>query len=390
MHSGVAFVAGLSLGAMFRFLVLGLLFVIVLWSRDTDKWIPLGMLVFCFMFAAVHVIGGRDDLEMIQKTSRLMLAPLFYLVIRDQILRGYLNWRGFLSICIANAAVLLGNLYLTFFRVGFSQYGSSEGGIFVGGSGFFYAGNEVGGTSMALLTLLLAANIRMSMFRQLLLIGLFVAAAIGLLSRTALGGTIILVVWALFLTRPRIAFGVLTIMVGSMTVAFQQYWPYIEAVMARWKYFAGEFGVWIVVLGGAKRLGFIGDYIDSLIENPALLFYGEGWVGETENNFFDLLEAFGIWGLIFYLIWATWAANIYLSLRNQSHHSEKSIALVGFLLLIAVSAFAGHILQSAMLAPFIAMLACLPYVLENRAENQAPDKATGRIPPQEPQAAGTG
>jgi hypothetical protein len=388
MHGGVSFVGGLSLGAMFRFLVLGFLFSIVLSSKGTDKWLPLGMLAFCSLFAMIHVIGGRDDLEMIQKTSRLMLAPLFYLVIRDQISRGYLRWRGFLSICIVNAVVLLGNLYLTFFRVGFSQYGLSETGFFVGGSGYFYAGNEVGGTLIALLTLLLAANISMSMFRQLALIGLFVAGSIGLLSRTALGGTVILVVWALFLTRPKIAFGVLTILVGTMAAAFQQYWPYIEAVIDRWKHFAGEFGVWIVILGGAKRLGNIGDYLESLRETPTLLLYGEGWVGETENNVFDLLDAFGIWGLCFYLIWLTWAANLYLSLRDKRFHSEKSIVLVGMILLILISAFAGHILQSAMLAPFIAMMACTPYIVEMRAENRGTGTVMVRNSPEAPRPAG--
>jgi O-antigen ligase len=143
-----------------------------------------------------------------------------------------------------------------------------------------------------------------------------------------------------------------------------------------------------VVLGGAKRLGFISDYLDSLIESPLLLLYGEGWVGETENNVFDLLEAFGVWGLAFYLIWAIWAANLYLSLRDKRHHSEKSIVLVGILLLIFISAFAGHILQSAMLAPFIAMLACMPYVLEMRAEYPGPDKSIAKISTQEPQPAG--
>jgi hypothetical protein len=42
-----------------------------------------------------------------------------------------------------------------------------------------------------------------------------------------------------------------------------------------------------------------------------------------------------------------------------------------------------------MLAPFIAMLACMPYVLKMRAEYAGADKPIGKILAQEPQAAGT-
>jgi hypothetical protein len=174
---------------------------------------------------------------------------------------------------------------------------------------------------------------------------------------------LLIVLFSLLVSKPRLAWTVLAASAVGLLSLFQLYWPYIEFAINRWSYFSDKFGIATFLLGGAKRLTFISAYIDSIARDPLRIFYGTGWVGYTENNIFDLLEAYGVWGLVFYLLWFMWTSNMWLRGRGSTCARESLVGVFGMLVIILVSAFAGHILQSAMVAPFVALLVCMPYVL---------------------------
>ena len=363
LHTGITPESGLSLGAAFRSGVLLLLLAIAFLSPHADRRLPAFLVAFVVVFTVAHFWAGRTEPDIAQKALRLTLAPLFYVAMQAQIAAGELGPRRLAMIVSVNVAVLLGNLYLTFFGLGFSQYGVTEDGLFKGGAGFFYAGNDTGGAMIALLSLSLALTLRRSAAAYLLIAVAFIAGAIGLLSKTALAGTILILGVALLLTRPQLGFATVAVVTIGLLALFELYWPYIELAVGRWRYLAGEFGVLTYAIGGAKRIGYIAEYLQTVAADPLLLLVGTGWTGFAENNVFDLLEAFGIWGLVFYAIWMLWAVNLRRAVRRLRPHREFVVALAGMVLLLGVSATAGHILQSAMLAPFVALLACLPRIL---------------------------
>lgn len=355
MLNNISLVGGISFGEMSRILFFGILLLTVR-LKDKDLlllFVPYTLLVLCFI---QYLIFGTNIVRSIGITVKLSLPVLLFLYFKNnEYLRS--NPRFLNGIIYINAAVLLVNLYISYFGVGYKNYANVMG---LGGSGYFYAGNEVSGLLLIIYGLLLFKfrdEIRKVIFATLL----FFVASLVLTSKAAIFG--LLIIFGLYLViyekLNRYHVTALALLLGFFIYKFL--FSYISFAFNRWYYFMKEQGAFIAFTGGADRWGEIISILLKFRENPFLLLMGQGWTGAAEQNFFDLLEGFGVLGLLLYVIWIYWGVYVYNKMDQFNH---GLFALLVLYLILGVATLAGHTMQSAMIAPFIAILANLD-ILKN-------------------------
>jgi hypothetical protein len=138
-------------------------------------------------------------------------------------------------------------------------------------------------------------------------------------------------------------------------------------------FFAQQYSWQTVLTGGYKRQAALDNFFTMLQEMPGIIFIGNGWKGVMENNFFDVFEAFGIIGYVFFLIPGYFFVQ---SLKNFSFKKKTYwIIIFNALLIFIVSITAGHVLQSAMISPFLALLLNIDRVDINSAQEAAEESA---------------
>lgn len=251
-----------------------------------------------------------------------------------------------------NAAVLVANLILSWLGLGVPTY-LTEDGVPIGGSGFFYAGNEVS-AAILFCTAALMVFYRDSTLGLPASLSAMVFSATALLSRAALGGTALmclLFVWR----RSKVQFLALCLVVGGLGWRF---WELVAATFQlawnRWTFLAAEYGTSVSLLGGIKRLEEIRKYLSSLAYDPTLLVTGRGWSGAAENNLVDLVQAFGIFGFVLFV---AWIALLFPTLprlllgRFLLRRDDAFFAIVSAILLVTLT-IAGHVVQSTLIVPF--------------------------------------
>ena len=251
---------------------------------------------------------------------------------------------------------------LSYFGFGFVNYISGEGQEF-GGTGYFYAGNEVG------VALLIACGAMLIVFNRRFSIVMFTIATTlvsGVLvssKASILGAAIMTLSFVYFYNL--ILFGFFA--GGSVVIAISQLTKiidYFELAINRWEHFIELNGWADFLLGGNKRVEYIATYLDYMYSKPFLLFIGAGWTGIAENNFFDILEAFGLFGLLLMLLWAKW---LLLPLLKMFSYRGDRLSVAAFragalsaALIFFVSIISGHTIQSSLIVPLLGIV-CLSY-----------------------------
>jgi hypothetical protein len=247
------------------------------------------------------------------------------------------------------------NVSLSYFNIGFSNYGVNKTGDFVGGTGFFYAGNEVGGVLTVLSGLGLYFFSKKGFLFTFFFALIFIVCSLGLLSKTALISVFlnvtILIMLSSFYRRVIIVFFILVFAIILQQHIAEQ----IGLFWTRLSYFANQQGWQTILLGGQKRETAIGVLSDIFLKNPISILIGHVWTGYTENNFFDLLEGFGILGYLFFIIPLIFFIK---SFKKINIKRDRRIVLLIFncVLILLVSILAGHIIQSGMNSLFLAIL----------------------------------
>ena len=187
----------------------------------------------------------------------------------------------------------------------------------------------------------------------------FFIASLALMSKAPILGIAILFVIYLFVYKPIGYLKLTAITTVALFVLFDFILETISPAVDRWAYLIGEYGALTYLTGGSKRWEMASSIFTRISEYPLLIITGSGWTGFAEQNFVDLLEGFGLVGIIVFSIWIFWGVNIFKRLHNKA---DEYYVLSAFFLLIAVAVLAGHIIQSAMIAPFIAILANINFV----------------------------
>ncbi|TYP95627.1 hypothetical protein LX73_0942 [Fodinibius salinus] len=360
ISNNIFLVGSFSLGEGIRiFFILVLLVGILQTNLDKNSLVFLSTIILLFgLFLVQCFYSNEEVINNLNAVVKISLPFLLYVFISNNY---YFSKDRLRVILYVNAAILLVNLFSSFLGIGFSNYGFSTGGFMIGGVGFFYAGNEVTGALLVIYSLLLYLN-KKSFVKALGITLLFFIASIALLSKSSILGTLI-IFFVYVYNYPKIKlykiFSVLLVVFFSI---YEYLYKFISLGLQRWAYFIDEYGIFTYLSGGIKRKRVFDTYISKIIENPLLLVFGDGWSGTAEQNFVDLLDAYGIIGIFIFLLWIYWIFNNYKKV-NQKH--DQWYCFYVMCLVVVVATLAGHIMQSAMIAPFVAILANIEILQNN-------------------------
>lgn len=360
ISNNIFLLGSFSLGEGVRiFFILVLLAGILQTNLDKNSLVFLSTIILLFgLFLVQCFYANEEIINNLNAVVKISLPFLLYIFISNN---SYFSKDRLRIILYVNGAILLVNLFSSFLGIGFSNYGFSTGGFMIGGVGFFYAGNEVAGALLVIYSLLLYLN-KKSFVKALGITLLFFIASIALLSKSSILGTLI-IFFVYAYNYPKIKlykiFPVLLVVFFSI---YEYLYKFISLGLQRWAYFINEYGLFTYLSGGIKRKRVFDAYISKIIENPLLLVFGDGWSGTAEQNFVDLLDAYGIIGIVIFLLWIYWIFNNY---KKVNQKPDQWYCVVVMCLLISVAVLAGHIMQSAMIAPFVAILANIEILQNN-------------------------
>ncbi|KIF82722.1 O-antigen ligase family protein [Noviherbaspirillum autotrophicum] len=373
-NSGINFLGNQTVSSIFRLGTLGLFFLIVLKNARISRITPIIFLLIAVVWSALHAIFGNFEgtqiLGDMQFHMKMLMAILMCSVLDVQVKRCALSFSQVNRILAVNAAVLVANVFLGFLGIGFGQYGESIDGQLIGSKGFFYAGNEVSATMVAIFALILFMwqdFFRKNTLTLLLLIAIFFFVAILSLSKTSLIGFVLVVAFALYYYQSVVSKLQIVFLAIIALIASSEYWmPLFDVAIERWQFF------FEVASGSAEfltsgRIDRVGDFAKWLDRSSFFqLLFGAGQLGDGaletfENDLLDLIYISGFFGVLVYLVWIGWLA---MSVRQfwMNGNDEGRFSAFMMALFLGISVIAGHVIYSAMLAPFIALITLAPRI----------------------------
>jgi hypothetical protein len=339
-----------------RSMVLVIIFIVFILDKNIKgRIIPFLLIVIFFTLSAIQYFVFRFDGLNFDIIFKLILFPIFLILIKSQIEQGRLTQKGISTVLYVNVFILALNISLSYFNIGFSNYGLNKTGNFVGGTGFFYLGNEVGGVLTVLSGVGLYFFSKKGFAYTLFFSFIFLVCSLGLLSKTALVSVFLNISILILLSGFYRSFIIMFCIIIGVVIFEQQIVMQISLFWTRLSYFANQQGWETILTGGLKRETAIGVLQEIFINYPVSILIGHGWTGYTENNFFDVLEGFGLWGYVFFIIPLIFFIN---SIKKVNIKKDRKQLLLIFnsLLIFGVAVFAGHIIQSGMNSLFLAIL----------------------------------
>lgn len=308
-------------------------------------FVTLSILALTFFLQILFSEWSLRTLEILLKIS-IPLAAYFFLknIVQD------INDPICLRIVMFNSLFLVGNIILAQMGVGYSNYTDGQDGS-IGGTGYFYAGNEV---SVALVFALLTLLLYRDKISELFISVLGVLSGLVILSKVAILSSLTLFAFTLY-RKSKLLFlsGGLSIS-GLIVYYLNTIYFIFNSAINRWNYFIDLYGIEFFLLGGYKRVTHITEYIKSIIDEPLLLLIGFGWTGDIENNFFDLIQGYGFFvGGFIFIIWVVLLFPNFVNLTKYGKVVEFELIFCVSSMLIFVSlVLAGHVVQSNLIVPF--------------------------------------
>lgn len=348
LYHGIGFGSSLISFLKFVMVLVGISFVL-LTSKEVSKYLIISILIFCSLII-FQTLLGLFEIRTLFIFAKLIFNAIAIYFFYYCIAVSY-EYRKIYNVVLLNSLFLILNLLMSYFGFGFDNYKSGDGEGF-GGTGYLYAGNEVGAAllaSLASLLLIVRTNIKL-----LLVILLYSIAGLLISSKASLLG-IFFAIFILAYYYNRLIFIItLSIFFVLLPVLWSVFSNKFELAINRWLFLIDNYGVEYFILGGAKRVDYIVNTIlTNFQNNPILLLVGSGWSGEAENNLFDLFEAFGLFGLAIFVLWCFMILKGLTTLIVRRTSSKvRSSYMIGVMVLF-LSLIAGHVMQSSLIAPFL-------------------------------------
>lgn len=355
--NGIFLYHGFGLGSNLITLVklvmvlVGMLFVMQT-SKDLSRYLFLAILLFCIIIMFQGLLGSFQIRTLFIFSKLLFNAvAIYYYYYCITVNRDY---RKIYNIVLFNSIVLILNIFLSYFGIGFDNYTSGDGEGF-GGTGYLYAGNEVGAAllaSLASLLILLRINLK-----SILVITCYLIAGFLVASKASLLGVVLALSFLIYYHSRGIFLLIFCAFFMLSPILWNIFSSKFELAINRWLFLIDEFGIEYFLLGGAKRVDYIvGTVFVNFQNNPLQIVFGSGWTGEPENNLFDLFEGFGLSGVALFLLWGLLILKGGSVLVTRSSTPEVRSAYVIGVMILVLSLMAGHVLQSSLMAPFMFFL----------------------------------
>ncbi len=255
-----------------------------------------------------------------------------------------------------NAAVICCNIALSMIGIGYTSYG--EG---IGNKGFFYAANEVSGLIILLFGLVLFISKILSKKAEFYILAfLFFVFSVSFGTKTAMGGFLIILIYIILnFSRSNKRYNkIVTYIFLAIFVPLVVYvgYKFIDSIglLERWKYFYDKSDDIITFMLSGRNEFWAQEKNEILSHGFFGILCGIGGNRTVEMDPFDVFLNYGVIGVV--LIYSFWIKMIYNAYKYSKFNQMAKIVLFIDCELIIFSVFTGHIIFSAMLTPFIALI----------------------------------
>ena len=326
----------------------------------------------CFLFyLPVFLIHGTlypqgvkllDSLGLMSK----FLLPLwgFFAISRIVKMNPETGYRQIWKIFRINSIVLIANILLGLMGFGFSSYGDG-GDDATGTRGFFYAINEVSGVFLILFgSILFYAKFAFTNKKYLLTLVFLLFCVVSFSTKTAMGGVLFIFIYLQynFGKKRNMLKMTLVLLLLLPLIIYGGYRMALESgLWDRWTYFYNLSDNWYSFLLSGR---------DSYWEdNMSGKFYNADWLGQlvglgafltVEMDPFDALLNFGYIGMI--AVYGFWFYMISCAYKRRNKCVLAKFVMFVDILIVSLSVFAGHLMFSGLLGPFVPLFNSLMYV----------------------------
>lgn len=289
--------------------------------------------------------------------SKFLIIPLmlFYLFELQKVSNPTWFWNNAVKVLKFNLFFLCANVFSGLIGIGTHSYDES-----IGYKGFLYAINEISGLGIVLFCFFVYySNIIYSKKNFIVTCCILIATTILLGTKTLLISLLLALYYlpSITLHSNKKSFRIYRFLIILASLCLLIYGGYTLlnniGFLDRWIYFYDKGGLEQIIFSGRnlywleeKKFFYSSDFLVRL--------FGLGENRTVEIDPFDILLNFGYIGIL--LIYSFYISLIVRSfkLRNE-YNISKLIFFINLLLMIA-SSFAGHIIFSGMLGPFVAIL----------------------------------
>ena len=381
----IQFYAGidLKLSLLYKLPLIGaLIFIIGLYSRAAFSLILLSILILIvgplYRFSFDPKIGFlANDISLAIK----LISPFIAFTFCKAVARQFPTILGEYGIRVLwiNFYAVLFNLMVGALGFGYPSYSGGENGEGIGVNGFYVAGNELSGCYVLLFGFALHSlwNSKRIFYYPMSLITLICGALIA--TKTAMFASLLLVfAIPIFnerenifrLTKLKVKLFLPLFFVIGLAVYFIIDFLIVVGLYDKVIWVIQEKGVWGLILSG--RVEFSHQILDAFFAESGWFehLFGIGTIGmsdyfntkySAEVDPVDIFVYFGIFGSVIIYIFTVFMMLPTLHLINKAKYLPPIILLVNILLLM-LSIFSGHILNSGMLGLLWGMFNGLVYV----------------------------
>ena len=356
---------GIPIGATYKFLLLALFIIRMIQTRKGAILFLLFLLYESFyIFLLAEKFYCENIFETLSLFSKFLVVCFGYPIMVALAKKNnavYLQKTK--EIVILNSIVIGLNIIIGMLGFGFSTYYEAEEGTTLGSKGFFYAVNEISGVIIFLFGFLIfyyKQKFSTKKFLVLFLILLFCIVSFG--TKTAMGGVLFFYIYLQYsmgrknktlLLLMLLIFVPLFLYIGYLVVAQNGIWE-------RWVYFYERSDdIFTFLLSGR----------DAFWESMKRKFFASGSIGvlfgiggnlTVEMDPFDALMNFGIIGTV--MVYSFWLYMTYNAFKLSKTNLLAKAVLFLDIEVIAFSLFAGHLMFSGLMGPFVPLLNALCYI----------------------------
>lgn len=362
----LGFGQAIPLGQIYKFFILLFFIFYLVKTKEGYGFILLLLGYECFyvylLAEKFYVSNIGDTLSLLSKFLMVCMGyPIFIHLVRKNSDAYFGKVR---KIVFLNSLVILFNIVVGLAGFGFSTYDATEDGS--GSKGFFYAVNELSGVIIYLSGFLFFYFKRKLSTKRFIAFFLFVLACVTVFgTKTALGGIFFFFIFLQY--KYAKVNKILMLILLVLVIPLLLYVGYLIAkengIWERWTYFYERSDDIYTFLLSGRDTFWENMRDDFFAKGLWAIIFGAGGVVTVEMDPFDALMNFGIVGLV--VVYGFWILMTYNAYKLKKINTFANIVFFLDVEILIFSLFAGHLMFSGMMGPFVPLINGLAYVPNN-------------------------
>lgn len=352
-----------SVAILYKAMLVGILLIPILNRRIANKnvfgFVVAFIVYLIFTMILNYAIIGESFIEL-SYPIKIIFNVVTFALLWSNIDCNILNGNTIYKIFDYNTYIMLLCMFVPYvLGLGYTIY---SGGI--GYKAFFYSNNELNATLIILFYFcLFKVSQKFNLMSLIQLGGIFVCVLMMNTKSSIIVcgvGVLVFLLKCLKKIDGRIKTIILIIGVGGIYLVKDFILEQISSFMSRQTGLLNVYGGDLLATLTSGRLYFIEDAVEELVSRPLYVvqvLFGNGFISSvlTEMDFVDIFFYMGIVGFIMVVIGLVW---IYRKSIPNFRQDRNGVRKIGFLLIIAFSFIAGHVLFMATSGCYFVLYCC--------------------------------